>query len=76
MEIGQETSKEASASKAPGTHDGKPNFSGIWQALNTANWDIEPHSAQPGPKQFGALFSIPGGGVWLKAARFRTNLTR
>ena len=47
--------------KAPRTYDGKPNFNGIWQALNTANWDIEPHGAQAGPKQFGALFSIPPG---------------
>jgi hypothetical protein len=51
----------AAAYKAPRTHDGKPNFGGIWQALNTANWDIEPHGAEQGPKQFGALFSIPPG---------------
>lgn len=47
--------------KAPRTHGGHPNFTGIWQALNTANWDIEPHAAEQGPKQFGALFSIPPG---------------
>src|SRR5580692_8381773 len=28
--------------------DGKPNLNGIWQSMNTANWDIEGHSAQPG----------------------------
>ena len=28
--------------------DGKPNFNGIWQALNTAAWDIQDHSAQLG----------------------------
>jgi hypothetical protein len=28
--------------------DGHPNFSGIWQALNEANWDIEAHAAKPG----------------------------
>ena len=56
-----QSAREASAYKAPRTHDGKPDFSGIWQALNTANWDIEPHAAQQGPKQFGALLSIPGG---------------
>ena len=56
-----QSARDASAYKAPRTHDGKPDFSGIWQALNTANWDIEPHAAQQGPKQFGALFSIPGG---------------
>jgi hypothetical protein len=28
--------------------DGHPNFSGIWQALNEANWDLEAHAARPG----------------------------
>ncbi|PYR33999.1 MAG: hypothetical protein DMF89_21955 [Acidobacteria bacterium] len=27
----------------------QPDLSGIWQSLNTANWDIQDHSAQPGP---------------------------
>jgi len=30
----------------PRTADGKPNLSGIWQAVNTAAWDLEGHSAQ------------------------------
>ena len=25
----------------PKTSDGKPDFTGIWQAMNTANWDIQ-----------------------------------
>jgi hypothetical protein len=52
---------QAAPSAIPRTHDGKPNFTGIWQAANNANWDIEPHAAEQGPKQFGALFSIPPG---------------
>jgi hypothetical protein len=26
---------------------GKPDFSGIWQANNTANWDLQTHVARP-----------------------------
>src|SRR5438132_9385180 len=42
--------------------DGKPNLNGIWQANNTANWDILTHQARPGPViALGAAFSVPGG---------------
>src|SRR5207237_4343793 len=30
------------------TTDGKPNFSGIWQANNEAHWDLQAHEARPG----------------------------
>jgi hypothetical protein len=26
---------------------GKPDFNGIWQAMNTANWDLQTHSPHP-----------------------------
>ena len=29
--------------------DGHPDLNGIWQALVTANWDLQDHEAQPGP---------------------------
>ena len=29
------------------TADGKPDLNGIWQALNTANFDIQAHAARP-----------------------------
>jgi len=38
-----------------------PNLNGIWQALGNAHWDLETHTAQPGPPQFGALFATPAG---------------
>ncbi|MBI4885854.1 MAG: hypothetical protein HY824_02065 [Acidobacteria bacterium] len=32
----------------PRTPDGKPNLQGIWQAVNTAAWDIQDHAARLG----------------------------
>lgn len=41
---------------------GHPDFSGVWQAMNTANWDLLAHQARPGPVvALGAAFSIPAG---------------
>lgn len=56
--------------------NGKPDMNGIWQAINTANWDIQAHSAKPalamrpGPVvpmaakeviALGAVGAVPGG---------------
>jgi hypothetical protein len=50
------------AYRAPRTADGKPDLNGVWQALNTANWDIQDHAARSGPLAvLGAAFSIPAG---------------
>ena len=60
----------------PRLANGKPDLNGIWQALNTANYDIEMHLArpalatQPGPHgpvpapnvlALGAVGAVPGG---------------
>jgi hypothetical protein len=51
--------------KAPRTASGQPDLNGFWQALNTANWDLEAHEAAAGPVlQLGAAYAVaPGPGV-------------
>ena len=44
----------AAPAKGPRTKDGKPDLNGIWQAVNTANFDLEPHAAKA------ALALVPG----------------
>ena len=42
--------------------EGHPNLNGIWQAMTTADWDVEPHSAAAGPfYQLGAIGAEPPG---------------
>jgi hypothetical protein len=41
---------------------GHPNLNGIWQAINTANWNLEDHSASATAFwQLGAMFAVPPG---------------
>jgi hypothetical protein len=54
--------KAVAKSSVPRASDGKPDLSGVWQAVSEANWDLEGHSAAPGPMwQLGAEFSVPPG---------------
>jgi hypothetical protein len=73
----QGKSKAAAVYKAPRGPDGKhPDLNGVWQAMNSAGWDIEPHAARaalqlrPGPVvpvpakpvlALGAVGAVPGG---------------
>ena len=53
---------QTQARRALRTADGKPNLNGIWQAMNTANWDLEAHAARPGlVVALGAIGAEPGG---------------
>jgi|SRR5579864_5025533 len=62
------TPKPAAAKPAAASHniprlpDGHPNLNGVWQAMNTANWDLMPHSAQQGlVLEAGAQLAEPAG---------------
>jgi hypothetical protein len=63
----QSASAEASAGQAvlerPARIAGRPDFNGIWQAVNTAHWNLESHSAEAfdGFPLLGAMAAIPAG---------------
>src|SRR5580704_16655261 len=53
---------QTAGARVPRMADGKPNLTGLWQAMGTADWDIEDHSAAAGPFfQLGAIGAIPPG---------------
>src|ERR1700687_3484277 len=50
------------AYKAPRGPDGHPYLNGIWQALNTATWDLQDHPARAGAVvAVGAVGAVPAG---------------
>jgi hypothetical protein len=53
---------QASQYRAPRAADGHPDLNGIWQAINTANWNVEAHAAAPGLiTALGARDAVPAG---------------
>lgn len=54
----------------PRTSDGKPDLNGIWQAMNTANHDLEDHGSAPSPALLmGTLGAIPPGDSVVEGGR-------
>jgi hypothetical protein len=76
LQSGPASGQQAQRYRAPRAADGHPDLNGIWQALNTAHYDLEAHLARPamalrqgpyGPLPaapvlaLGAVGAVPGG---------------
>jgi hypothetical protein len=50
-------------SAIPRAADGRPDLNGVWQALSSANWNLEAHAATAVPSlwRLGALGAVPAG---------------
>jgi hypothetical protein len=46
-------------SARPARIEGKPNINGIWQVMNTANWDLLAHDVKPAVAQRGVYANHP-----------------
>ena len=57
------TQAAAQSGDIPRTPSGKPDLSGIWQAMTSAHYDVEPHAASEGPHPglMGAISATPAG---------------
>ena len=62
LAISMPAAAQTAAYRAPRAADGHADMGGIWQAVNSANWDLEDHSAQPGTMwQTGSIGAEPAG---------------
>ena len=62
MLTGPDPASDPASDPAPRTAAGNPDFNGVWQAINSAHWDIEAHAAGPGHvRELGALAAVPPG---------------
>src|SRR5262245_39969038 len=64
--VAQRTESQTTAAyRVPRTSTGDPDLNGFWQALNTAHYNLESHTAEAGLStqfpELGALGAIPGG---------------
>jgi hypothetical protein len=59
----QQKAAAPAKSARPARIAGQPNINGVWQAMNSANWNLEAHSAEAlkGFWQLGSLAAIPAG---------------
>ena len=62
----------AAGQETSGRIAGKPDFSGIWEANNTANWDLLTHKARPMVAQQG----LTPGSVGIRSASCGSRLDR
>ena len=51
-DVSTQSATPGATAAIPRTADGRPDFSGVWQVLTTASWNIEDHHAEKG---------VPGG---------------
>ena len=63
LACGAPTTGQTPAGDIPRAADGRPDLSGIWQALGTAHWDLQDHAAAPAafPELLGAMGAVPAG---------------
>jgi len=58
-QAGRSQGTAATAGQMRRTPEGKPDFSGIWQANSSAHWDLLSHDARPIVAQRGAYPDVP-----------------